>query len=183
MLPSEIVRNERGADVCHRIIKTAVPKVAGDPSRGYQTVEAYCNQPVILDISENRKMCPRCEKRPPVGNVNPRITNAAGIVLTKKELEECGVTEDTSLRPTTPVKAPRKVREAKKTVEVKVKKGNKNELVLTIALDDLENANLDIAAFLIKKASESLDTLPVTNFAESKRLIRLQEKLEALVRV
>lgn len=186
MLQSEIGKHRDGTreiEVCKRVIAAVVEIVPGDATKGHKTVQSYCNQPVVLSISENRKMCPRCEKQPPVGNVHPRTTNAAGIVLTKKELEECGVTGvDPSTVSVAAPKVPKKTREAKKAVEAKVKKVNKDELVITVSLDTIEGAN-DIAATFISLASKALDELPVTNFAESKRLIRLQEKLDSLLKV
>jgi len=178
MLPNEIRRDERGTDRCARIVNTAVPNVTGDPSRGYHNVAALCNKPIVQRISDGVRGCPGCDKEPPVGNVHPKTMNSAGVQLTKKELEECGVTGDDPSRKVVKIAAPKK---EKKPVEAKVKKVNKDELVITVSLADLERDS-DIAATLLKKASESLDSLPVTNFAESKRLIKLQEKLDGLVR-
>lgn len=181
MLTTEIKRDERGIDRCNRVITTAVQNVPNDDSKGYHNIQAICNRPITQRISDGVKGCPRCDKEPAVGNVKPRTTNAAGITLTQKELEECGVTEDTSKK-IQEVKVPKKPKEAKKAVEAKVNKAKKDELTFIVPLGSLEG-DVDVAAFLIKKASAALDELPVTNFAESKRLIRLQEKLEALVRV
>lgn len=175
MQANEIVRNERGADVCHRVVQIAVEKVKGDASKGYKYVDAYCNKPVVHSISEGMKICPSCDKQPPIGNVHPRITNAAGIKLTPAELKECGVTDD-SFPATAPVDAVEAIPAVEAKVEIK-----KDEVVLSIPLHELEGS-VDVATLLIKKVIESFGTLPVTNFAESKRLIRLEEKLEAIVR-
>ena len=179
MLNSDIRRDDRGVDRCCRTVMQAVHNVPNDDSKGFHNVASTCNMPIVQRISDGVKGCPRCDKEPPVGNVHPRVTNAAAVTLTQKELEECGVTEDTSKieRPKQAVKA-----EAKIAVEAKMSEIKKDEISLTIALGDLES-DRDIAAFLIKQASEALDTLPVTNFKESKRLIRLQEKLESLLKV
>lgn len=181
MLPTDIVRNDRGADVCHKIIKAAVENVKGDPSKGYHYEDVFCNKPVVLDISENRKTCPSCEKRPPVGNVHPRTTNSAGIILTQKELQECGVTEDPSLKAVPKPKAKKTV-VAKKAVEAKVKNAKKDSVSIEVDLGTLESAE-DIAAVLIRKASDAMDQLPTPTLAESKRLIRIQEKLDSLLKV
>ena len=180
-MPNEIVRNERGAEICRRVKKAAIQNVKGDPSKGYHYEDAYCNTPVVLDISENRKTCPSCEKCPPVGNVNPRITNAAGVRLTQKELEECGLKEDTSLVPSKPQKVEKKVR-AKKAVEAKVTKAKKDFVEIDIDLGTLE-ADGDVAAILIRKAIDAMDKLPTPTLAESKRLIRIQERLEGMLKV
>jgi len=181
MIPTEIVRNERGADVCHRIVEVAVENVTGDASKGFHYVKAYCNQPVILNISENQKMCPKCDKIPPVGNVHPRVTNAAGVKLTPKELAECGVTEDTSLIKVESIKVTKKSKE-KKPVEGKVKKVNKDEINLSFTLDSLEG-DTDVASYLIKATINAMDNLPTPTLAESKRLIKLQERLQKLLEV
>lgn len=176
-----IVKDERGAERCHRIMKTAVENVRGDISKGHHYVDAFCGKPVVLNISENRKMCPSCDKTPPVGNVHPRVTNAAGTSLTAAELKECGLERDTSMD-AAPKKVVKRTKEAKKAVEAKVSKVKKDALILNVPLSALEGES-DIAAFLIKTASSALDQLPVTTIAESKRIIRLQEKLDALARV
>lgn len=180
--PNEIGRNERGAEVCRRIRKVAVQKVPGNDAKGFKQIDAYCGQPVVLSISEGGKTCSVCEKAPPIGNVHPRVTNSAGVSLTPAELKECGVEdgEDPSLKPA-PAKIEKKPKEAKPAVEAKVKnEAKKDEVVLSIPLKDLEG-DTDVAAFLIKKVIEGFGTLPVTNFAESKRLIRLEEKLQSML--
>jgi hypothetical protein len=183
MLQSEIRKQRDGTreiEVCGRVVDAVVENVTGDPSKGHKTIQAYCSRPLVLNIAENAKMCPQCDKQPPIGNVHPRITNAAGVILTKKELEECGVTgKDPSQIPT---KVPKKTKEAKKAVEAKVSKVLKDSITISITLDLLEQSE-DVARTLIVGASQALDKLPVTNFAESKRLIRLQEKLDALAKV
>ena len=90
--------DERGVERCTRVVMTAIPNVPNDPSKGYYNAEAVCNNPIVQRISDRVKGCPRCDKEPPVGNVHPRTTNAAGIALTAKELAECGVTEDASIQ-------------------------------------------------------------------------------------
>lgn len=181
MLSTEIKRDDRGVDRCNRIVNIAVPNVPNDDTKGYHNTPMHCGMPIVQRISDGVKGCPRCDKEPAVGNVHPRTINSAGISLTQKELEECGVKTDKSLEK---VSKPiiKKLKEAKKAVEAKVSKVKKDEVVLVVSLGSLES-NADIAALLIKKASEALDALPVTNFAESKRLIKIQEKLESLVKV
>lgn len=181
MLSNEVARNERGADVCRRIVKVATEKVKGDASKGFEYVDAYCNKPVVLNITEGRKMCPQCDKQPPVGNVHPRTTNSAGIALTPAELKECGVSEDPSLKQkdmevSKPVEGTKATTAVEATVIVK-----KDEVVLSIPLKDLE-ANQDIAAFLIKKVIDGFGSLPTPTYSESKRVMKLEEKLEALLR-
>lgn len=186
MLSSEIGKQRDGTreiEICKKIINATVENVPGDSTKGYKTVPSYCNRPVVLSIADGIKMCPRCDKQPPVGNVHPRVTNSAGVKLTPKELQECGVTEDTSLL--APAKQPKikKPREAKKAVEAKVKKEIRKDVVLLeVPLSVLEE-NEDVAATLIRRTVEAFGDLPTTNFAESKRLIKLEEKLLALLKV
>lgn len=183
MLPSEIRKQRDGTreiEVCGRIIDAVVENVPGNPAKGHKTVRSYCSRPLVLSISENAKMCPQCDKQPPIGNVHPRTTNAAGISLTKKELEECGIKgTDPSLILT---KALKKTREAKKAVEAKVSKVKKDTVTIEVELSTLEGA-ADIAALFIMRASEALNSLPTPTLAESKRLIKLQEKLDSLLKV
>lgn len=179
-MSNDVIRNERGADVCHRVIKAAVENVTGDPAKGFHYADVYCGKPVVLSISENRKMCPDCDKQPPIGNVHPRTINAKGVVLTPKELEECGVTVDESQTARAP-KTVRKPKGPKSAVEAKVKNTRKDAVEILVSLDLLEQS-ADIAAVLVQGAIKAMDQLPVTNFAESKRLIKLQEKLETLLR-
>jgi len=178
MLNMEIRRDERGAERCARKIMKAVPNVMGDDSKGYHNVEAICNAPITVRISDNVKGCPNCDKEPPVGNVKPRTINSNAIHLTPAELKECGVTENI----THPVVAPVVIQEKATTVEgTKMSEVRKDTIRFEVSLETLEG-DIDVAAFLIQRASESLDELPVTNFKESKRLIKLQEKLESLLR-
>jgi len=168
--------DERGVERCMRQVMTAIPNVLGDDSKGYHNVEALCNSPIVQRISDRVKGCPRCDKEPPVGNVHPRVTNSAGVALTAKELAECGVTEDTS-------KNVVPIREQEKSilaVEAKMDAVKKEVVVIEVSLNNLES-DVDIARLLIQQVIDGMDTLPVTNFKESKRLIRLQEKLEKLL--
>lgn len=174
-----------GVERCQNVRDAAVENVKGDPSKGYSTAKVICNRPVTLSVSEKRKICPECDKQMPVGlppNHRPRITNSAGVVLTAKELQECGVADgqDPSLKPA-PVreKAPRKPREAKKPVEAKVKQV-KDAVTFTVTLEQLEQG-ADIAGVLIKQAIDAMDKLPTPTLAESKRLIKLQERLQGLL--
>lgn len=184
--PNEIVRDKQGVERCQRIVEAVLANDAKDPMQGFKKVRAHCNKPVTLSISEGGKTCPSCEKQPPIGWASPRVTNAAGVRLTPKELEECGVTdgEDPSLKAAPvvkPVRAQRKPREAKPAVEAKVKKEVKKDVVLLeVPLSVLEE-NADVAATLIEKTIEAFGQLPVTNFAESKRLIKLEEKLRSML--
>jgi hypothetical protein len=183
---SNIERDEQGVDRCHRVVKAVVPNNPKNPTEGYRRIDAYCNKPVTFSVAERRKVCPDCDKQPPVGNVQPRTINAAGVSLTAKELEECGVTDgkDPSLNPPAekePAKAAPKPRAKKLAVEAKVKKEVKRDVVtLEVPLSVLEE-NGDVAAVLIQKTMDAFGTLPVTNFAESKRLIKLEEKLRGLL--
>jgi hypothetical protein len=178
MLQSDIRRDERGVDRCNRKIFTAVP----NGLKGYKNVEAICNQPIVQRVSDGIKACSRCDIEPAVGNVHPRTTNANNVALTPKEMEECGLNPDGT-------RIDGKIIE-QKSVEVveipvegtKMAEVRKDEICLAIPLEVLEGHE-DVAAYLINAASQALDDLPVTNFKESKRLIRLQEKLEALLKV
>jgi ribosomal protein L37AE/L43A len=182
MLSTEIRRDERGVDRCSRKVFTAVQKVTGDDSKGYKNVEAICNQPIVQRISDGVKGCPRCDKEPAVGNVHPKVTNASQTSLTPKEMEECGLNPD-GTRIDGKILPVKSVETEVLPVEgIKVSEIKKDEIVLSVPLIALED-NEDVAAFLIKKASEALDDLPVTNFKESKRLIKLQERLESLLKV
>lgn len=178
MLNSEIVRDDRGVYRCARKIMKAIPRVLGDDSKGYYNAEAICNAPITTRMSDGVKGCPNCDKEPPVGNVHPRTTNSAGISLTPAELKELGLTEDKIPA------APKHVTETQTSpVEgTKMSEVRKDVIAFEIPLDVLES-DVDVAALLIKSASNSLDLLPVTNFKESKRLIKLQEKLESLLKV
>lgn len=182
MLSNQSVRDERGVDRCNREIMRAVPNVMGDDSKGYHNVKARCNQPIVSRISDGVKACPNCDREPPVGNVHPRVTNSAGIPLTQKELQECGVTEDSSLKEPKEKVVAKKPKEKKAVEAIKMNRAKKDVVDFTVALEQLESAE-DISRLLIKAASEGLDRLPVTNFAESKRLLKIQEKLERLLGV
>lgn len=181
MLSTEIRRDDRGVDRCNRTVMKAVHNVPNDDSKGFHNVPAICSMPIVQRISDGVKGCPHCDREPAVGNVHPRTTNAAGVALTAAELKECGVSEDTSLKASKPVKAPKKPSE-KKAVEAKVYKTKKDIVEFAVTLDSLEQTE-DLSRLLIKAASDGLDKLPVTNFAESKRLLRLQERLEKLLEV
>jgi len=183
---NEIVRDKQGVERCHRVVETVVANDPKDPTQGFTRTKAYCNKPVTNNIAEGGKTCPACEKQPPIGWASPRITNAAGVKLTPKELEECGVKDgqDPSLTATAPVKrvrVQRKPKESKPAVEAKVKKEIKKDTVLLeVPLSILEE-NGDVAKTLIEKTIDAFGQLPVTNFAESKRLIKLEEKLRGLL--
>jgi ribosomal protein L37AE/L43A len=182
MLSTDIRRDERGVDRCNRKIFTAVQKVTGDDSKGYKNVEAICGMPIVQRISDGVKGCPRCDREPAVGNVHPKTTNASQTSLTPKEMEECGLNPDGTridgkVLPVKSVEA-----EALPVEGIKVEEIKKDEIVLRIPLDVL-GSDIDVAAYLIGLSSSALDELPVTNFKESKRLIKLQERLEALLKV
>lgn len=179
MLNSEIKRDDRGVDRCSRTVMKAVHNVPNDDSKGFHNIPSICSMPIVQRISDGVKGCPHCDKEPAVGNVHPRVTSASQVALTAKELQECGVENDPSLIKITPKKA-KKVVQEKKAVEAKVNKAKKDVVEFAVTLDLLEQAE-DLPRLLIKSASEGLDKLPVTNFAESKRLLRLQEKLERLL--
>lgn len=177
MLRTDIRQDDRGVDRCNRTATTAVPNVMGDPGKGYHNVQAVCGMPIVRRISDGVVACPRCDKEPPVGNVHPRTINSAGITLSAQELKECGVTEDTSkieqpVLQTQAMEAP--------VEKDKSRFASKDAVGIEVSLDVLEQCQ-DIPTLLIKAAIESMDNLPVTNFKESKRLIKLQEKMEALL--
>lgn len=175
MLKNEIRQDDRGVDRCDRSIMLAVPNVTGDDSKGYHNVEAKCGMPIVQRISDRVKGCPRCDKEPPVGNVHPRITNAAGIKLTDKELQDCGLTEDISLKSKVIKET---ITETLKTcfpVEGKVIEIKKDVVSLEITLADLET--MDVARMLVTKVIDGLDVLPVSNFKESRRLMVLRDSL------
>lgn len=182
MLNSEIRRDDRGVDRCNRTVMKAVHNVPNDDSKGFHNVASTCNMPIVQRISDGVKGCPHCDKEPAVGNVHPRVTNASQVPLTDKELAECGVTKDPSLEKAAPKKKLESKPKEKKAVEAKMSKAPKDSITILISLDLLEQSE-DVARTLITGASQALDKLPVTNFAESKRLIRLQEKLDALAKV
>lgn len=178
---SEIKRDQQGVDRCQRVVEAVMQNDPKNPQNGFTKVKAYCNKPITFSVSEGRKVCPDCDKQPPIGWVNPRTTNASATGLTVKEMEECGLNPDgtridgkliTRVAPKQTIEAPQAV-EAK--VEVK-----KDTITIDVTLDEIQ-AGEDIAALLIRRVSESMDKLPVTNFGESKRLIKLQEKLETLL--
>lgn len=176
MLSNEIVISKDGVTRCNRKVMLAVPNVPNDVSKGHHNVEAYCGMPIVTRLSDNVKACPRCDKEPAVGNVHPRLMNSNDISLTPAELKECGITEN-------PVTKPAVVEAKTSPVEgTKMSEVRKDVITFEVPLEVLEG-DIDVAALLIKQASESLDLLPVTTFKESKRLIRLQEKLESLLKV
>lgn len=172
------VTDGNGVERCQNVIETAIENVKNQPEKGYHQAKAYCNQPMTLSVAQKRKICPRCHKEPVVGWPEPRVTNAAGVVLTPKELEQCGVKDgqDPSLRA-----AKTKPMEATLAVEAKVSESKKDEVVLKIPLSELEVSG-DVAASLVRKVIEAFGSLPTSNYAESKRIMKLEEKLEALLR-
>jgi hypothetical protein len=181
MLQSDIRRDDRGVDRCSRTVMQAVHNVPNDDSKGFHNVAAVCNMPIVQRISDGVKGCSRCDKEPPVGNVHPRTTNAAGINLTPKELEECGLKEDYTKIEVVKAEPVINTQAMEAPVE-KDRIARKDAVGIEVSLDLLEQCD-DVPALLIKGMIESMDNLPVTNFKESKRLIKLQEKLEALLRV
>lgn len=178
MLSTDIRRDGQGVDRCNRTIMTAVPNISGDPSKGYHNVQGLCNKPITQRISDGVRACPNCDREPPVGNVHPKTINASQVSLSEKELKECGLNEDY-----TKVEQPVTTQAMEAPVEKdKSRFSLKDAVGIEIELSVLEQCE-DIPALLIKAAIESMDNLPVTNFKESKRLIKLQEKMEALLRV
>lgn len=169
MLSSDIKRDERGVDRCNRKVFKAVNN---------KNIESYCGQPIVQRISDGVKGCPNCDKEPSVGNIHPVTINAASIELTPKELNECGLKEDyTKIKPEISINT--------QAMEAPVEKESlqfvkKDAVGIQVSLDSLEQCE-DIPTLLIQAAIESMDNLPVTNFKESKRLIKLQEKMEALL--
>lgn len=175
-----VMRDAQGANRCRRVKKGVVLRDKKNPNSGYVPADVYCNKPMLLSVADNRNICPDCEKEPPIGWVKPKITSAADIKLTKRELEECGFKDGIDPSSLPPSEAPKEI-EATVAVEAKVSEVKKDAVVLTIPLTELEG-DADIAALLIQKVVASFGTLPVTNYAESKRLMKLEEKLEALLR-
>ena len=177
----DIKRDQQGVDRCQHIIETVMQNDPKNPAAGFRKIKAYCNKPITFSIAEGRKVCPECDKQPPVGWVAPRKTNATDTMLTPKEMEECGLNPDGTRidgKPITKV-VPQQTIEAPQAVEAKVEV-KKDEVSITVTLSDIEGT-ADIAALLIRRVSEGMDKLPVQNFGESKRLIKLQEKLESLL--
>ena len=173
MLMSDIKTDQSGVSRCNRRIMKAIAKVPNDPSKGYYNAESICWQPITTRMSDGVKGCPNCDKEPPVGNVHPKTTNSAGITLTAKELKECGVSEDESLKQTEVITA------------VLPLEGNKVELKkdvvnLEIQLEEIE-ASSDIVRLLVQRVVDNMDSLPTPTLKESKRLIKLQEKLQKLL--
>lgn len=177
---SETRVDERGAERCMRVKTGAVENIKGDPSKGYHQAKVYCNKPMLMSVALKRKICPDCEKPPGEGFPEPRITNAGGVVLTVKEMEECGLKPDGTRidgkeikKATAPIEAQPQAVEAK--VEVK-----KDEVTLIVPLSELAAAE-DVPSYLIRKVIEGFGSLPTPTYAESKRVMKLEEKLEALL--
>jgi hypothetical protein len=177
MLASDIKRDDRGVDRCNRRVMTAVPNVLGDDSKGYHNVESFCGMPIVQRISDGVRGCPRCDKEPPVGNVHPRTTNSAAVKLTPAELKECGLNEDLSsivvenaktVTATLPV-------EGNTVIEIK-----KDVVSLDIKLEEIEASN-DVVRLLVQRVVDNMDSLPTPTLKESKRLIKLQERLVKLL--
>lgn len=179
---AEILRNQNNAEICPRVKEVAVQNVTNQPGSGFHYEPRICSRPLTLNISENRKICPDCEKPAPVGNVKPRTINSNDIGLTRKELEELGYKNGVEPAHKKPAVAKvHKPREAKPAVEAKVSKIKKGVMVIEVSAEELDKAS-DISSFLIAHAIKAMDNLPAAeNFGESKRLIKLQEKLEALL--
>lgn len=178
-LQAHTITDERGTERCQNVIEAAIENVKGHPEKGYHRAKAYCNQPMALSVAQKRKICPSCFKEPVVGCPEPRVTNASGVVLTPKEMEECGLNPDGTRIDGKALPVAKQTIEAPQAVEAKVEV-KKDEVNITVTLADIES-NADIAALLIRRVSEGMDKLPVQNFGESKRLIKLQEKLESLL--
>ena len=169
MLGTDIKRDERGVDRCSRRVMLAVPNVLGDDSKGYHNVESFCGMPIVQRISDGVKGCPRCDKEPPVGNVHPRTTNSAGVKLTPAELKECGLTEDNSSKETITATLP--VEGNIVSAEIK-----KDIVSLEIKLEEIEMST-DVVRLLVQRVVDTMDSLPTPTLKESKRLIKLQERL------
>jgi hypothetical protein len=151
----------------------AIAKVPNDPSKGYYNAESICWQPITTRMSDGVKGCPNCDKEPPVGNVHPRTTNSAGVALTAKELRECGVTEDGSLIPSATITAAL-------PVEGNIMELKKDTVNLEIQLEEIETSS-DVVRLLVQRVVDNMDSLPTPTLKESKRLIKLQEKLQKLL--
>lgn len=177
---NEIIRDGQGVERCHRIVETVLANDPKDATKGYKKIRAYCNKPVTLSISEGGKTCPGCEKQPPIGWASPKVTNAGDTTLTPKEMEECGLNPDGTRIDGKSIVTVKETIEAPKAVEAKVEV-KKDEVVLNIPLKDLE-ASGDVAAYLVQKVIEGFGTLPTSNYGEAKRVMKLEEKLEALLR-
>lgn len=172
-----VQRDQQGAERCRRVKRGVVQRDKNNPAAGFIATDVYCNKPMLMSIAEKRKLCPDCDKPPVVGNPQPRVTNAAGVTLTKKELEECGVQD--GVDPST-VPQETKPIEAAIAVEAKVSEVKKDAVVLTVPLAELEG-DIDVAAYLIRKVIEGFGTLPTPTYAESKRVMKLETKLEGLL--
>jgi hypothetical protein len=178
MLATDIKRDDRGVDRCNRRIMTAVPNVLGDDSKGYHNVESFCGMPIVQRISDGVKGCPRCDKEPAVGNVHPRTTNAAGVKLTPAELKECGLTED--LSSVIIKEIDKKVIDLLPAVEATMSEIKKDVVSLDIKLEEIEASN-DVVRLLVQRVVDNMDSLPTPTLKESKRLIKLQERLVKLL--
>ncbi len=177
----DIKRDQQGVDRCQHIVEAVMQNDPKNPTAGFTKVKAYCNKPITFSIAEGRKVCPECDKQPPIGWVAPRKTNATDTMLTAKEMEECGLNPDGTRIDGKPVTRalPKQTIEAPQAVEAKVEV-KKDAVSIEVSLAEIESGE-DIAALLIRRVSAGMDKLPVTNFGESKRLIKLQEKLEGLL--
>ena len=172
------------AEYCRNVKQGAVPRNANNPGAGFVATDVYCNKPLVLSVSENRKVCPDCDKEPPVGNVHPKVTNAAGVMLTPKEMQDCGLNPD-GTRIDGKEFPKKEIAQAEVTaVEAKVEIAKPvvkaDEVVLTIPLKELEG-DIDVAAYLVRKVIEGFGTLPTPTYAESKRVMKLETKLEGLL--
>ena len=176
-----VVRDQQGVDRCHRVVEAVIPNNPKNPAEGHRRVKAYCNKPMTMSVSEKRKVCPECDKQPPVGWVKPRVTNSSETNLTPKEMQECGLNPDGTRIDGKPIHvvAENIVEAVPQAVEAKVEV-KKDEVVLSIPLKDLESQG-DVAAYLIRKVIDGFGTLPTPTYAESKKIMKLEEKLAALL--
>lgn len=165
------------------MIDAVVPKDPKNPNLGHHRIKAYCGKPITFSMAENRKVCPDCDKQPPVGWVKPRVISASDTVLSVKEMEQCGLNPDgTRIDGKEPVTVkPTVTIETETAVEAKVEV-KKDEVVLHIPLVALETQG-DIAAFLIREVIANFGGLKTETYAEAKRLMKLEEKLEGILQV
>ncbi len=130
-LKSHTATDQQGVERCQNVIQAAIENVKGHPEKGYRQAKAYCNQPMTLSVSEKRKICPRCYKEPVVGFPEPRVTNASGVGLSAKEMEECGLNPDgTRIDGKEIVRVSAETPEISKAVEAKVE-SKKDEVILS----------------------------------------------------
>ena len=181
MLMRDIRRDERGIDRCNRQRTKAVPNVIGDPSQGYKNVVAVCGAAIAQRVSDGVRGCPHCDREPPVGNVHPRTMNSNDVALTARELQECKAIDD-AIAAKIALKNGAIIEEVHETpaVEAKMSEIKKDVVILELKLEEIE-LSPDVVRLLVQRVVDSMDSLPTPTLKESKRLIKIQDRLTKLL--